>query len=43
MSLAEFVEAYQQDDNLPWRLGDGHLLNLLDEAIELLKELGWKP
>ena len=34
--LDEFVAAYNDDDNLWWRVGCGHHLNLFDEAVALL-------
>lgn len=32
--LDEFLVAYNQDDNLWWRIGCGHHQNLFDAAIE---------
>ena len=34
--LADFLEAYVQDDNLWWRIGCGHHQNLFDAALDRL-------
>lgn len=39
-SLADFLQVYDEDDNVWWRLSCGHHQNLLDEALERLDELG---
>jgi hypothetical protein len=36
--LADFLEAWEADDNLWWRLAAGHHLNLFEAAIEKLDE-----
>lgn len=35
--LAEYLRWVTFDDNLPWRLETGHLVNLLDQAVEALE------
>jgi hypothetical protein len=35
--LAQYLRWVAYDDNLPWRLGSGHLVNLLDQAVEALE------
>lgn len=46
ISLAEFRQAYEYDDNVVWRLDHGHLANLLEDAMsqmdEWFKEPWWK-
>lgn len=37
--LIEYMYWCQYDSNLPWRLGSGHLINLLDAALERIEEL----
>lgn len=32
--LDEYLRWEEFDDNVPWRLGSGHLVNLLDQAVE---------
>ena len=35
--LAEYLRWVTYDGNLPWRLETGHLVNLLDQAVEALE------
>jgi len=35
--LAEYLRWTAYDGNLPWRLGPGHLLNLLDQAVDVIE------
>ena len=42
MRLAEYVQAEKKDGNLFWRLQSGDHLNLLDEAIEALRDIATK-
>ena len=37
--LEEFITAYFEDDNIWWRIGCGHHMNLFDAAIERIREL----
>lgn len=37
--LAEFFAAYEEDDNLWWRVGCGHHMNLFDAAMEEIDRL----
>lgn len=37
--LADYLKAMEKDDNLPWRLGAGHVLNLLEEAVDRIEDL----
>jgi len=37
--LDEFLEEFLLDENIWWRIGCGHHLNLLSEALEKLIEL----
>lgn len=39
ITLEEYRTWLKYDDNLPWRIGPGHLENLLDEAIDKLDTL----
>lgn len=39
MNLREFIESSKRDPNLFWRLQDGEIMNLLQEAIERIEEL----
>jgi hypothetical protein len=44
--LDEFLAAYTEDDNLWWRISDGHRLNLFEAAVEWaveVKQQGWAP
>lgn len=36
--LREYLRWERYDSNVPWRLGAGHLLNLLDQAVEALDD-----
>jgi hypothetical protein len=36
--LSEYLRWERYDPNVPWRLGAGHLVNLLDQAVEALDE-----
>lgn len=38
--LAVWVRLDQEDHSLRWRVGPGHLHNLLDDALEALGALG---
>ena len=35
--LADFLPAYEDDDNLWWRLSGGHHQNLFEEAVERME------
>lgn len=35
--LAEYLRWCAYDGNLPWRLESGHLVNLLDQAVDALE------
>lgn len=37
--LRDFLVEYAQDDNLPYRLPIGHVVNLLDAAIDQIEHL----
>lgn len=37
--LEEFIAAYFEDDNIWWQIGCGHHMNLMDAAIERIREL----
>lgn len=37
--LEEFIAAYYEDDNIWWSIGCGHHMNLMDAAIERIREL----
>ena len=39
MNLDEFRKAFEEDDNIWWRMGSGDHLNLLEEALELIDSL----
>lgn len=41
--LADFLRVYAEDPSVYWRLSSGHHQNLLDEAVDLLFDLGWRP
>jgi hypothetical protein len=37
--LAEFLVEFEQDDNIWWRIGCGHHLNLFEAAVEEIEQL----
>jgi len=37
--LEDFILAYFEDDNIWWRVGCGHHMNLFDAAVERIREL----
>lgn len=39
VTLEEFRHWVKVDDNLPWRLDSGTIVNLLEEAIDALDDL----
>lgn len=38
-SLAEFARWWEFDSNLPWRMDAGHLINLLETAVDQIEQV----
>ena len=38
-SLVEFLEAWNEDSNLVWRVRTGHLIHLLEDALASIEAL----